>query len=224
MQVYDAFWKAVLDARYLQVDETPVKILKSEKKGYLWTYFAPHLGVGLVVFELSLTRDSIIPEKRLAPFKDKLQTDAYGGYNGLRKRDDITGFGCLSHCRRKFSEVLKISKNPSGIAAQLVERLKPVYALEDRVREQKLNFHTRKRLRQKQAWPILKEICPWLKQQLEKTPPKSKVGGAIEYMLKQWPYLIAYLRHGSVEIDTNKVYCLYISFYLMNFYSKMWHY
>jgi transposase len=26
-----------------------------------------------------------------------------------------------------------------------------------------------------------------------------------QYMLKQWPYLIAYLRHGTVEIDTNQV-------------------
>jgi transposase len=205
MLVYEALWKAILETRYLQVDETPVKILKPEKKGYLWTYFAPHLGAGLVIFELSLTRGAIVPEERLASFKGLLQTDGYGGYNGLRKRDDITGFGCLSHARRKFSEVLKISKNPSGVAAQLIERLKPVYALEDRMREQNLSFHTRKRLRQKQAWPILKEIRPWLKQQLIKTPPKSKLGGAIEYTLKQWRYIIAYLRHGSVEIDTNLV-------------------
>jgi transposase len=205
MLVYVAFWKVILAAKYLQVDETPVKILKPEKTGYLWTYFAPYVGAGLVIFELSLTRGAVVPEERLATFKGLLQTDGYGGYNGLRKRKDITGFGCLSHSRRKFVDVLKISKNPSGVAAQLIERLKPLYALEDRMREQKLSFHTRKRLRQKQAWPILKKLHPWLKQQLIKTPPKSKLGGAIEYMLKQWHYIIAYLRHGAAEIDTNWV-------------------
>ena len=108
-------------------------------------------------------------------------------------------------CSRKFVEVLKITNNNEGVAAQLIERLKPLYALEEKMRELKLSFHTRKRLRQKQAWPIFKELHPWLKQQLIKTPPKSKLALAIQYMFKQWPYLIAYLRHGSVEIDTNWV-------------------
>lgn len=189
----------------MQVDETPVKILKTSKNGYLWTYFAPHIGKGLVVFELSLTRSGTVAEKRLSDFKGLLQTDGYNGYQNLRNRKDISGFGCLSHARRKFVEILKITNNAEGVAAQLVERLKPLYALEERMRELKVSFHTRKRLRQKQAWPILKEIRPWLKRQLVKTPPKSKLASAIQYMLNQWFYLIAYLRHGSVEIDTNWV-------------------
>ena len=203
--VYEAFWKAVLASQYLQVDETPVKILKPNKNGYLWTYFSPHLGHGLVIFELSLTRSGTVAEERLAEFKGRLQTDGYTGYQKLRQRKDITGFGCLTHARRKFVEVLKITNNHEGVAAQVIERLKPLYALEEKMREMKLSFHTRKRLRQKQAWPIFKELHPWLKKQLIKTPPKSKLALAIQYMLKQWPYLIAYLRHGSVEIDTNWV-------------------
>lgn len=35
--------------------------------------------------------------------------------------------------------------------------------------------------------------------------PKSQLGKAIDYTLKQWPYLIAYTRHGMAEIDTNYV-------------------
>jgi transposase len=205
LPVYQAFWTVVLSARYLQVDETPVKILKPEKTGYLWTYFAPHIGKGLVIFDLSLTRSGSVAEERLIDFKGLLQTDGYAGYQKLRKRDDITGFGCLTHARRKFVEVFKITNNPTGSAAELIERLKPLYALEEKMRDQKLSFHTRKRLRQKQSWPILKAIHPWLKQQCIKTPPKSKLGSAIQYMLNQWLYLIAYLRHGSAEIDTNWV-------------------
>ena len=203
--VYEAFWEAILSANYLQVDETPVKVLKPEKKGYLWAYFAPHIEKGLVIFELSLTRSGNVAETRLADFKGLLQTDGYSGYQNLRKRNDVTGFGCLSHARRKFVEVLKITNNIEGVASQLVERLKPLYILEDKMRKLNLSFHTRKRLRQKQAWPILKKLLPWLKQQLVKTPPKSKLALAIQYMLNQWPYLIAYLRHGSAEIDTNYV-------------------
>lgn len=203
--ILEAAWKILLKANYLQVDESPVKILKPEKTGYLWVYFAPHIGKGLVLFELSLTRSGTVAENRLSDFTGLLQTDGYNGYHNLRKRKKITGFGCLSHARRKFVEVIKISNNPTGIAAQVIDKLKPLYILEEKMRELKLSFHTRKRLRQKQAWPILKKLYPWLKRELKNVAPKSKLALSINYMLNQWPYLIKYLRHGEAEIDTNLV-------------------
>ena len=202
-KLYDALWQAITQTGYLQVDETPVKVLKPEKKGYLWSYYGPLLG--LVVFELSLTRSAEVAENRLKDFKGLLQTDGYAGYSGLRKREGIAGLGCLSHARRKFSEVFKVSKNKKGIAAQAIEMLKPVYALEERMRVLQCSFHTRKRLRQKIAWPILKEFKKWLKKILPQAPPKSQLAKAIKYTLNQWPYIIRYLRHGIAEIDTNWV-------------------
>ena len=203
--LYDAFWGAVLSSGYLQVDETPVKILKPEKNGYLWSYYAPCVGKGLIVFELSLTRSGDIAEKRLASYKGLLQTDGYNGYHGLRKREGIEGLGCITHARRKFSDVIKITKNSKGIAAEVLERLKPLYELEARMRDREYSFHTRKRLRQKIAWPILKTLGAWLKKMLPTAPPKSQLAKAIQYTITQWPYLVKYLRHGQAEIDTNWV-------------------
>ncbi|MFT3742417.1 MAG: IS66 family transposase [Gammaproteobacteria bacterium] len=202
--LYQAFWKAISESRYLQVDETPVKILKPEKQGYLWGYHSPWIGKGgLVVFELSLTRSGETVQQRLASYKGLLQTDGYAGYEALRKREGITGLACLTHARRKFSEILKITKDTTGIAAQVIDRLKPLYALERNMREKQYSFHMRKRLRQKIAWPILKAFHKWLKKSRLSVLPKSQLGNAIQYTLKQWPYLIQYLRHGIAEIDTN---------------------
>jgi transposase len=97
----------------------------------------------------------------------------------LRKQKEITGFGCMSHARRKFVEVLKITQNTEGIAAEVIERLKPIYALEQRMREQEINFHTRKRLRRKHSWPLLKALHIWLKQNALRVPAKSKLAGAM---------------------------------------------
>jgi hypothetical protein len=204
MKVYDAMW-LMLKNRYLQVDETPVKVLETNKKGYVWAYFAPNIGKGLVAFEFSLTRKKSVVTERLKTFNGLLQTDGYNGYDALRKREGIVGFGCLSHARRKFSEVIKISGDRHGIAAEMVERLKPLYALEARMREIGADHRSRKRLRQKIAQPLLKDIQKWLRSIKNKVAPKSKLGAAISYTLKQWPYLIAYLRHGMAEIDTNYV-------------------
>ena len=49
--VYDAFW-VILKNRYLQVDETPVKVLETNSKGYVWAYYAPNMSQGLVVLNL----------------------------------------------------------------------------------------------------------------------------------------------------------------------------
>jgi transposase len=205
LKIYEAIW-VILNHRYLQVDETPVKVLETNKKGYVWAYFAPNVGKGLVAFEFSLTRQGQVAADRLKTFNGLLQTDGYSGYDALRKREGIVGFGCLSHARRKFSEVVKISGNKSGIAAEMIERMKPLYALEARMREAGITHHrTRKRLRQKIARPILKSIHQWLRAIKNKVLPKSKLGMAISYTLKQWPYLVAYLRHGMAEIDTNYV-------------------
>lgn len=201
----EPMWQAALATNYLQVDESPVKVQKPNQKGYLWTYFAPLIGNGLVMFEFSLTRSGDVAAQRLTNYKGLMQTDGYGGYNKLRQRKNITGFGCLTHARRKYSEVLKITNNSTGVAFEFIERIKPLYALEAKMRALNYSFHTKKRLRQKQAWPILKALLPWLKQQLPKIPPKSKLAQAVTYTLNQWQYIIAYLRHGIAEIDTNWV-------------------
>ena len=87
----------------------------------------------------------------------------------------------------------------------MIERIKPLYALEARMREIGAHHRVRKRLRQKIARPILKDIYIWLNSIQNKVLPKSKLGKAIYYTLNQWQYLIAYLQHGMAEIDTNYV-------------------
>ena len=204
LQVHDALW-VILKNRYLQVDETPVKVLETNKKGYVWAYFAPNVGKGLVAFEFSEDRQGSVASTRLKTFNGLLQTDGYSGYNALRNREGIVGFGCLSHARRKFSEVVKVSKSKTGIAQEMIDRMKPLYTLEARMRDASLNHRTRKRLRQKIARPILKDIYAWLRRIKPQVLPNSKLGKAIQYTLNQWPYLIAYLNHGMAEIDTNYV-------------------
>lgn len=205
MKVYDAFW-IILKNRYLQVDETPVKVLETNKKGYVWAYYAPNMNKGLIAFEFSLTRKGSVASERLKTFNGLLQTDGYKGYDSLRKRDGIIGFGCLSHARRKFNEVIKIKGDKQGIAAEMLQRLKPLYELEEYMRQcPDMHHRTRKKLRQKIARPILKNIYKWLRSMQNKVLPKSKLGKAIAYALNQWRYLIEYLRHGMAEIDTNYV-------------------
>lgn len=77
--VYDALWKEMKPGGYVQIDETPVKVLDPEVKGkaaqgYLWFYAVPR---GDVVLEFSRSRGQQAPRKRLEGFTGTIQTDAY---------------------------------------------------------------------------------------------------------------------------------------------------
>jgi transposase len=80
----EAFWFEVKNTAYLQVDETTVKILDPDKKGYMWVYHSAEHDNRFVMFEFHLSRSSDVPEYRLRDFKGKCQTDGYSGYHGIR--------------------------------------------------------------------------------------------------------------------------------------------
>lgn len=200
----EALCEEIRLARYAQVDETPVKVLKPEKKAYMWAYLAPLHDTQLIRFRFDLTRSSRVVETDLQNFESLLQTDAYSGYNEIRKRPEIIPFGCMAHSRRKFAEIVKIAQKP-GKAHEALEYFAALYAIENQAREQKLRFSERKALREKAAIPILEKFHSWLLESRRKVPPQSKIGNAIEYALKQWPFLIRYIDYGEVEIDNNWV-------------------
>lgn len=205
LPIYEALWKEMSASGYLQVDETPVKLLKPDKQGYLWTYYAPELGQGLVLFECKESRSGSHAQEKLASFEGILQTDAYQGYDRLRRSPTIKAIGCWTHMRRKFEEVLQISQNSEGVAAQVLERLKPLYALEAEMRTQQLKGQARQSLREAQVQPQVEDLKHFLEEKAQTTPPKSRLGGAIAYALNQWPFLEAYVHEGRAEIDTNWV-------------------
>ena len=201
-----ALQQEIKQMSYLQVDETPVKVLESDKKGYMWCYLSPLPGQKLIQFRFHLSRGGEVVNTELQDFTGRLQNDGYGGYTKLREKPTISAFGCLSHARRKFAEIVKIATPKSASKAQ--EALKyfaKLYDVEAQAREEKLPANERRRLRQEKSWPVLNKFYEWLTQTKQQVPPKSKIGMAIDYTLKHWPYLTQYVDDGAVEADTNWV-------------------
>jgi transposase len=202
----DAFLVEMNVAHYLQVDETPVKVLKPEKKAYMWIYLSPMPNHKLIRFEFNLSRESQVVEKSLKDFKGRLQSDGYGGYNGMRKKTDVIGLGYMAHSRRKFAELVKIAPpKMRGKSHEALGYFAKLYAIEDEARKKELSFENRKLLRQKESVPILEKFHEWLILSKQKVPPKSGIADAIDYTLRQWPYLTPYTNHGEAEIDSNWV-------------------
>lgn len=204
------FETAIHSYDILQMDETPIQVLKekgraAETKSYMWVRRGGPPDQPAILFTYDPSRSGSVPLRLLKDYKGILQTDGYEGYGGVAKRDDIIWVGCLAHARRKFDEALKAQKKKGrgGLAKQGFDFMQRLYSLEREARADDLDSNQRKALRHEKAKPIWDEMRQWLNSALKQAPPQTLTGKALGYLDKQWPRLIRSLEHGRVEVDNN---------------------
>lgn len=206
LAIYHLIWEELVAGDYLQIDETPVKVLDPEVKGqaatgYLWFYSRPG---GPVFLEFCDSRGRDSPEKRLRPFQGTIQTDAYEVYNSLQRQRPATlrRLGCLSHARRRFHKALQES---STEALWFIAPIRQLYRIEDELRD--ASPAQRQAVRRQKAptlWRALKRRAEQLRAQ-PRFLPQSTLGKAVNYFLKEYTPLVGYLRDGRFQIDNNLV-------------------
>ena len=59
-------------------------------------------------------------------------------------------------------------------------------------------------IRQAQSKPLLEQFKSWPDKSALQVPPKSAIGKAIGYNLRQWPKLECYIENGYLNIDNNR--------------------
>ena len=204
--LYDHLIKLVIAQGYLQVDETPLKVLDHQNKkgkthqGYHWVYNAPLQNA--VFFDYREGRGREGPMRLLKDFKGYLQTDGYGVYEWFAKQPGITHVACMAHARRKFEQALDYDKEKAGFVMQKIQEL---YAIEREARESGMSSAQRKELRLDRSLPLMNELGKTIAQMYKTTVPKSPIGIALTYAVNRWDNLLNYLNDGSLEIDNNWV-------------------
>jgi transposase len=195
--------RELLGGDYLQVDETPVRVLDPDvpgrcATGWLWVMGRPGADV---VFEFHPGRGREYGAALLQGFRGYLQRDGYGVYGAMARADaGLIPVGCWSHARRKFVEA--VDEQPAAAGA-LVTEIRKLYLIEQRAREAGLTPAQRGALRQERAAPILVGLKPRLEQLLPGQLPQSPLGKAIRYALNEWAALTRYVQDGRLEIDNN---------------------
>jgi len=198
----------LLNYDILQMDETPVQVLKesgktAQSKSYIWLQRGGPPDQPVVLYDYDPGRGAGVPLRLLNDFSGYLQTDGYDGYNAVVAANGLTHVGCMAHARRKFSEAVKAQgkKKKRGKAHRGLALIQTLYGVEKRCR--KLSTDERHAYRQQQANPIFKEMRIWLDTTLPQVPPKSATGKALNYLHNEWEKLICYLDDGRLEIDNN---------------------
>lgn len=190
---------------YLQVDETPIKVLDSNKKGaahqgYYWVYHAPLDGT--VLFDYSPTRGGIAAVPMLGNFKGYLQTDGYAVYEKYGKKKEVTHLACWAHARREFEKALENDKPRAEKALLMIQQL---YAVERQAKQGSFSPQQIKELRLAESLRVINEFGKWIFEEIKNTLPKSQIGKAMVYAYARWDALSAYLYDGNLKIDNNLV-------------------
>jgi transposase len=130
--------RELLVGDYMQVDETPVRMMDPEvhgrsATGYLWVGGTPG---GDVIFEFHPGRGKEFGAALMGSFKGFLQRDGYGVYGALaREKPGLIPVGCWSHGRRKFVDALEERPNEAG---HLVTEIRKLYLIERHARDEGL--------------------------------------------------------------------------------------
>jgi len=212
--LYEVLRKEVLSEDYLQVDETPIRVLDKSKKarpngssgrgtthrGYHWVYRSPTKR--LVMFDYRQGRGREGPQECLKKFKGYLQTDGYAVYEDFGNTPGVTLLACMAHARRKFDEA---KDNDLARAEYVLTQIQKLYAIERHAKAQGLLVEDIVGLRQEQAIPILLHLKEWMLENYKVVLPKSTIGNALHYSLQRWDKLMVYTTDGRLEIDNNLV-------------------
>jgi hypothetical protein len=210
----ELIFRRVKQSKVIDTDETrvPVQAEGQCKSGRVRTYIGDESNP-YVVYDYTPDRTRAGPQRLLGDYKGYLQTDAYGGYDGIYVRGDVVEVACWAHARRKFFD----AKETDGRrAAEMLEFVRQLYAVEDEAKaslaellKQKPDAAPGERhkavraMRQKKSRPVLKSIKAWLDHEGQLVLPRSPMAAAITYTLNQWAALCRYTDEGFLNDDNH---------------------
>jgi len=203
--LYEVHRQMVLGSNYLQVDETPIKVLDKDKKGsahrgYHWVYHAPQ--ERLVLFDYREGRGHEGPDECLKDFKGHLQSDGYAVYDSFGTKPGVTLLHCMAHARRKFDEA---KGNDLDRASYVLTEMQKLYALERKAKDENITSEALRQLREQEAAPMLVELKAWMIDNYKAVLPQSPIGQALHYSLQRWDKLSLYTSDARLQIDNNLV-------------------
>lgn len=209
--LYDRMVECVKNQRYIQADETTLKVLDNDKTraelgrskgethlGYLWVYHS--VLSKLCVFDYQKGRGTDAPRQMLTGYRGALQTDGYKVYNHYCLTPDVKHLACWAHARRYFEKALTQDQKRASYVLTEIQKL---YAIERKTAN--LTAQERHAIRLDEALPIINELGKWLHRERNAVLPKSLMGKAIEYCTKLWSSLMTYLENGDYHIDNNAI-------------------
>ena len=203
--LYDILRQHILQSEYIQIDESVLPVIDSEKhkarKGYEWCVRDAIRGAVMFYYDRG-SRGGKVAREILGAYKGAVQCDGYDAYDQFEKNDNITVYGCWAHARRKFVDALNENNR---LATEALCFIRKIYKVESDANKAGLNADERKEQRLKISYPTIRLFETWMKETYLKVLPNSKMGDALEYTYSLLPRLSRYVNDGRINIDNNLI-------------------
>jgi transposase len=214
--LYRLMHRRLLLSRVIHGDDTAVKLrvpgADRTRKAHLWVCIGD-ADYPYVVFDFTADYTAEGPERFLGGYTGYLQADALAQYEGLYGEDGVKHVCCWAHARRKFVAAADGGDERADGALVLIRRL---YAIEQNLpplllpsdnpaamAQRRQREEQRRKMRQREAEPVLTELTKWLDEQRPTALPKSLLGAAIGYASNNGAALKRYLEQGYLAVDNN---------------------
>jgi transposase len=183
----------LLDSPYIQMDETPVQVLKedgktAESRSYMWVQ-SREGPEHIILFHYAPTRSKSVVKELLGDYCGTLQVDGYAGYDEICEGQRVTRIGCWAHARRRFFDAFKGSSG-SKVGKFGIKFIKDLYEQKNKGNQIPENN--------------LDDFKKWMDEQYLKTTPSSLAGKALKYAIGEWTFLKGACL-GNFRLDNNEI-------------------
>ena len=204
--IVDAQFASIRASRVKAMDETPIKAGRAGpgklKAAYFWPVYGELDEVCFPFFE-SRRIEHVEQALGLTPVeRGVLLTDGYTAYAHYTKKTGLTHAQCWAHTRRHLFEAKDAEPM---VAARGLDFIGGLYAVEERICENKLSAAKKLDYRLMHAKPIVDQFFAWVNQQFEAQGllPSNPMTKALAYARERRFGLEVYLSDPDVPIDTN---------------------
>ncbi len=177
----------------VHADESPWPVQdKKDDDGYMWVV-SNQAGS---IYRFEPTRSGKVIEEILKQYKGPVLSDGFSGYNALKRLPEITLANCWAHARRKFTD---IEPNYPAPCKEILDLIDELFACEHGPR----TFEELEKVRREKSGPLIDKIKDWLVVKKSEARSESGLMKAIDYSLKYWPGLTAFLTDARIPLSNN---------------------
>lgn len=204
--IYQAQLDSIRGSRVIAIDETPIKAGRNGQGKMKMEYFWPVYGdQDEVCFPFFTSRATEVVHRLLGitpAANTVLLTDGYAVYQRYAKQTGLTHAQCWAHARRTMHEAQDIEPQ---LVAEALSQIQALYAIEQRIRDQKLAGESKKLHRLTYSKPIVECFFAWIDRQFQRQGllPSNPFTQALEYVHARRLGLEVFLTDPDVPIDTN---------------------
>jgi transposase len=169
-------------------------LVAQAKQGPIALFMTGRKHAGENLRDLLDERDGRLPAPVL--MSDGLDRNAPKGH-------DVVEAKCLQHAR---THVVEQKDNFPAQCGHVLGELKKVFKNEQHCKKTGLEGEERRRYHEETSGPIMKKLKEWMEAELEekRVEPNSGLGQALNYMLKRWEKLTAFLRVLDAPLENNR--------------------